>query len=73
MPYQIKSFVSGFPSEKIVHHEIADSYEDAKALLNKIKDEEIERNNEVSKIEDDFFSSVDSLTEQEKIFEISEV
>jgi hypothetical protein len=73
MPYQIKSFVSGFPSEKIVHHEIAVSYEDAKALLNKIKDEEIERNNEVSEIEDDFFSSVDSLTEQEKIFEISEV
>jgi hypothetical protein len=73
MPYQIKSFISGFPNEKIVHHETADSYEDAKVLLDKFKDEEIQRNNEVSEIEDNFFSSIDSITEQEKIFEISEV
>ncbi len=73
MPYQIKSFISGFPNEKILHHEKADSYEDAKVLLDKLKDEEIQRNNEVSEIEDNFFSSIDSLTTQEKIFEISEV
>ncbi len=73
MPYQIKSFISGFPNEKIVHHEPVDSYEDAKVLLDKFKDEEIQRNNEVSEIEDNFFSSIDSLTAQEKIFEISEV
>ena len=72
MPYQIASFTSGFPNEKIIHHEKADSYEDAKALLNKFKEEEIQRNNEVSEIEDNFFSSIDSLTNQEKIFEISE-
>ncbi len=33
MPYQIKSFISGFPSEKILHHEQVDSYEDAKVLF----------------------------------------
>ncbi len=71
MPYQIRSFISGFPNEKIVHGK-ADSYEDAKGLLNKFKDEEIQRNNEVSEIEDNFFSSIDSITEQEKIFEIGE-
>ncbi len=72
MPYQIKSFISGFSNEKIVH-EKTDSYEDAKVLLNKFKDDEIQRNNKVSEIEDDCFSCIDSLTEQEKIFEISEV
>jgi hypothetical protein len=72
MPYQIASFITDFPNEKILHHKTADSYEDAKVLLNKFKDEEIQRNNEVSQIEDNFFSSIDSITNQEKIFEISE-
>lgn len=72
MPYQIASFISGFSNEKMIHHEKADSYEDAKVLLNKLKEEEIQRNNEVSEIEDNFFSSIDSVTNQEKIFEISE-
>lgn len=73
MSYQIASFISGFPNEKIIHHEKADSYKDAKVLLNKFKEEEIQRNNEVSEIEDNFFTSIDSITNQEKIFEISEV
>ena len=72
MPFQIASFIVGFPNEKIVHHEKADNYEDAKVLLNKLKEEEIQRNNEVSEIEDNFFTSIDSITNQEKIFEISE-
>ena len=72
MPYQIKSFVSGFPNEKIIHHEKVESYEEAKALLDQLKNEQIELNNEVSVIEDNFFSSLDSITNQEKIFEISE-
>lgn len=72
MPYQIASFINGFSNEKIVHHEIANNYEDAKLLLNKYKDEEIKRNNEVSDVEDNFFSSIDSITNQEKIFEITE-
>ena len=72
MPYQIASFVSGFPNEKIIHPEKADSYESAKVLLNKLKEEEVQRNNEVSEIEDNFFTSIDSITNQEKIFEINE-
>lgn len=72
MPYQIRSFVSGFPNEKIIHHDQVNSYEEAKALLDQLKEKEIELNNEVSVIEDSFFSSVDSITEQEKIFEIAE-
>jgi len=67
-----RKLISGFPNEKIVHHEKANSYEDAKTLLNKLKEKEIERNNEVSVIEDNFFSSIDSITNQEKIFEIIE-
>ena len=72
MPYKIASFITGFANEKIIHHEKVDSYEEAKMLLNEFKEEEMQRNNEVSEIEDNFFSSIDSLTNQEKIFEISE-
>jgi hypothetical protein len=72
MPYQIASFIRNYPNEKIIHHETANTYEDAIVLLNKFKEEEVERNNEVSQIEDNFFCSVDSITNQEKIFEINE-
>ncbi len=73
MPYQIASFIKDFPTEKIIHHEKANSYEDAKTLLNKFRAEEKEHNNEVSEMHGNSFSSLDSITEQEKVFEIIEV
>ena len=70
MMFKISSSRKGISNEKRLYPDNVSNYSDAKDLLNKFRDIEIKIGNQVSEIQNDFFTSTNNITETERVFQI---